>query len=499
MSTNSSLKMKAKNVLLTVFLISIFLTVYSSNDLEEVFRAHVRVLASDSLQGRGLGTEGTERARDYIAREFAQAGLRAMPGIEGGYLQSFSFRQRLAWIPGTNIVGYVEGSDPVLKNEYIVLGAHYDHLGFEKDNGEKTIYPGADDNASGVAAIIELGRYFAARPGLLKRSLIIVAFDAEESGLIGSRWFVDNSPVPVENIKLMFSFDMVGMYGANNGVHLRGMGSMENGVETAMHKAAKTGIALRNTGSNIERRTDTAPFGDAGIPAVHVFTGTKSPYHKPEDQYHLLDYVGMVKIHEFMTTFIPELASREQIEPAPALIAHAQVQAGKRLPRLLFGFNLNTGSGFHRYDDEFFRANSLFATSAGFYLQVPVSQLLTLQQEALFDVNGSKIEGGNFRRYSATLPLNLQLGTPRASGNPARVFVFAGPYFRYSFGGTEAGESIDFDLFEQQEWGYSYGLTLEVFMFSIGFTHRRAVTGLFNDSDINVFDSNNYFTLGYRF
>ena len=497
MSTNSSLKMKAKNVLLTVFLISIFLTVYSSNDLEEVFRAHVRVLASDSLQGRGLGTEGTERARDYIAREFAQAGLRALPGIEGGYLQSFSFRQRLAWIPGTNIVGYIEGSDPVLKNEYIVLGAHYDHLGFEKDNGEKTIYPGADDNASGVAAIIELGRYFASRPGLLKRSLIIVAFDAEESGLIGSNWFVENSPVPVENIKLMFSLDMVGMYEANNGLHLRGIGSMESGAETAGGIAAHTGIILRNTGSNIERRTDTAPFGDAGIPAVHVFTGSKSPYHKPEDQYDLLDYRGMVKIHEFMTSFIAELASMEHIEPAPTLLAHAGM--GRKVRRLFFGFNVNAGSGFHRYDDEFFRANSLFVTSAGFYMQVPLGRLLTLQQEALFDYNGSRIERGNFRRHSATFPLNIQLGTPRVSGSPARLYLFAGPYYRYSFGGQDTGESITFDIFEQQEWGYSYGMSLEVFMFSVGFTHRRAITGLFSDSDINIFDSNNYFTLGYRF
>ncbi len=466
-------------------------------ELKERLRGHVRVLASDSLQGRGLGTAGAELARDYIVSRFEETGLRPLDELDGSFLQPFRFRQQLAWIDAWNIAGYIEGSDPLLKNEYIVLGAHWDHLGYEKQSDSKTIFPGADDNASGVAALIELARYFSQNPHKTGRSLIFVAFDAEESGLIGSKHFVENSPVSLLDIKLMFSFDMVGMYEANNGLHLRGMGSMENGVEIAEAVAASHSLNLRNTGSNIERRTDTAPFGDSGIPAVHVFTGTQSPYHKPEDQYHLLDYEGMEKIHGFMVDFISSLSHQAEILPSSSLINHTLAAARGR--RVSAGVILNTGTGFHRYEDEFFRANSAFAGSAGFYLQIPLNRFFTLQQELLYDFNGSHIEGGTFRRHSITLPLNLQLGTPNVPNNPIRFYSFAGAWYRYNFAGTMAGSTLNFENFSEQEWGYSLGFALEIFMFTVGFTQRRALTGLYKASDINVFDSNGYFTLGYRF
>lgn len=492
-----------KNSLLLIAVL-LFITpqmVYSENpDLKERLRDHVSVLASDSLQGRGLGTAGAERARNYIVSMFEESGLKAFDDLGGDFFQPFRFRQNLAWIDAWNITGYIEGSDPLLKDEFIVLGAHYDHLGYENRDNEQTIYPGADDNASGVAAIIELARYFSDNPQLLGRSIIIVAFDAEESGLIGSKHFVENSPVALSDIKLMFSFDMVGMYEANNGLDLRGMGSMINGVEIAEAGAARHPLNLRRTGNNIERRTDTAPFGDNGIPAVHVFTGTKSPYHKPEDQYHLLDYEGMEKINEYMADLVSSFSLQNEILPSSTLAksdAPALSSAGRSgVPA---GLIINAGSGFHRYDDEFFRANSSFVSSIGFYLQIPIGSYFTLQQELLYDFNGSQMEEGIFRRHSVTLPLNLQLGTPRSLSIPVRFYTFAGPWFRYNFAGTHAGNTLDFELYNEQEWGYSLGFALEISMFTMGYTQRRALTGLYKDSQLNVFDSNGYFTLGYRF
>src|SRR5690606_5162560 len=114
-----------------------------------------------------------------------------------------------------------------------------------------------------------------------KRSLIFIAFDAEESGLLGSKHYVETIDAELRNqIKAMFSFDMVGMLEANKGLDLKGIGSLVNGEEIA--KKHTDGITLLNTSASIENRTDTEPFGDKGIPAIHVFTGTKSPYHKPE-------------------------------------------------------------------------------------------------------------------------------------------------------------------------------------------------------------------------
>jgi aminopeptidase YwaD len=464
--------------------------------LEDRLRNHVAVLASDSLQGRGLGTDGTQKALRYIVEQFANAGIKPLPQMDGEYLQPFTFRFSNIWVGATNIIGYIEGSDPVLKNEFILIGAHYDHLGFEIKNNEKVIFAGADDNASGMAAIIELGRYFAERPHLLQRSLLIVAFDAEESGLKGSEYFVENSPVALESLKMMFSLDWVGMLQANKGLIMKGIASMRNGVDIVEQIAVNHQISLKKTTASIERRTDTAPFGDRGIPAVHIFTGTKSPYHKPEDQYHLLDYAGMVTIHAFMAGLLAQLSQKPEILPVYTL----RKSEGKTKGRTLsFGVSLHAGSGFHRYDDQFYRANSLMGGAGGIYLRIPVSRLISLQQDILMDLNGSRIEGGNFTRQSITLPMNIQLGTPKIPGPDLRLYSFAGPYFRYSFAGKSAGETLSFEVFNNQEWGYSWGFAMDLLRFTFGYTYRRALTEIYVNGDEKVLDSNSYFSISYRF
>ena len=490
------LRIKLILILLLVLLSGKFSYADDPN-LKNRLRTHVKILASDSLQGRGLGTDGAEMARNYIVEQFQDVGIQP---FGEDYLQKFSFRQNLAWIPAVNIVGVVKGSDPVLKDEYILIGAHYDHLGYDIQNDEKRVFPGADDNASGVAAIIELGRYFSQNQNLPGRSLLIVAFDAEESGLLGSKHFVENSPVPVENIRLMFSFDMVGMYDANNGLHLKGMASLENGDVWAESHAEEYNIRLRQTGSDIARRTDTEPFGRAGIPAAHVFTGQKSPYHKPEDQYHLLDYEGMVIIHNFMKGFLSNLSAEPQLLQSSSFIASVLQESSLVGRRPSVGFLLNTGSGFHRYPDEFFKAKPLLSVSTGLYFNLPLSNIFGLQLETLYDLNRSQISGGNFHRQSFTVPLNIQFGTPDVQGQDIHFFLFSGPYYRYSFSGESSGVKMDFDdVFRNDEWGYSLGVGLNIFGFFMGYTSRRAVTNLLLDDENKILDSNGYFSIGYRF
>ncbi len=488
------MKIIRKTVTGSLLLLQAFF-LFAQDDIQSL-RTHVEILAHDSLEGRGLGTDGAGRAREYIVNQFRDAGIQP---LGADYLLPFSFRQHLAWIKAYNIAGVVEGSDPERKDEYIILGAHYDHLGYELKNEERVVFPGADDNASGVASIIELGRYFAQNPHLLKRSLIIVAFDAEESGLIGSEYFVNNSPVPLESIKVMFSMDMVGMYEANQGVELKNMASLEGGVRLAEEVADQQSIQISKTAQNIQRRTDSAPFERKGIPAIHVFTGTNSPYHKPGDTYDLLDYEGMYKINSLMKELVAELSAKDKLEPVPAVVARAERIAEGRSKRLYTGFVMNYGAGHHRYEDEFFRANRVFNFSGGFFFQVPLGTFFTLQPEVLYDFNGSETEGGSFRRHSITAPVNLQFGTPRAHGNDVRLYVFGGAYYRYNLGGRTAGNTIDFDDFEQEEWGYSLGVGLEVFRFYMGYTHRKGVSNLLRSDVQKILDTNNYFTVGYRF
>ncbi len=468
----------------------------SSTDdlLAERLKEHVRILTADSLQGRGLGTAGIDIARHYISDQFREIGL---SHFGDDYLQNFDTRIGLAWVPAVNIIGYLEGNDPELKDEYIVIGAHYDHLGFTRSNDTKTIFPGADDNASGVAGVFELAKHFSEHPDQLKRSIIFIAFDAEESGLRGARHFVENSPVDIDRIKVMFSLDMIGMYDANNGVRLIGMGTLVDGKEMALDVASRRDFSIRGINSRIARRTDTAPFGDIGIPSVHVFTGTKSPYHKPEDTYEKLDYEGMAKIVSFLKKLTSELSAAPTLAPTPSLRLAAERVSEGRLAE--FGITVHSGTGFHRYEDQFSRADAVYVAGVGFYSQISLARIIAVQPEVLYDLNGSKIDGGTFRRHSVTVPLNIQLLTPGSPGS-GRLFVFGGPYYRFNFGGKNAGETIDFDqVFESNEWGLSFGAGFQMAPFQISYTSRRGFSNILQNNDVKVMDTNNYFTVSLRF
>ncbi len=465
-----------------------------NSTLSETLEKHVEILASDSLEGRGLGTEGIEKARNYIISEFEKAGIEP---LHEDYRQHFRFRVGNVWVPAVNITGKIRGSDPILKDEYIVLGAHYDHLGYTLSEDEKIIYHGADDNASGTASVIELGRYLVKNQDKLKRSVIIIAFDGEESGLNGAEFFADNNTLGNENIKIMFSLDMVGMYEAYNGVDLVGIGRIKQGRQIAKDIADEMEITLKDVSGQIVPNTDTAPFGKVGIPAVHVFTGLKSPYHKPEDTYDLLDYEGMMKINLFLRKLVIQLSIKPVFDDDENLLE----KASPGVPFIMAGVKFETGNGFHRYNDEFYRADKVMNYSGGFFVQLPVGNVFTIQQEALFDINGSHAENGIVRRYSATLPLNIQLGSPRSiTNNVARAFIFGGAYYRYNFADSYENDPENNPLdFSNEEWGYSAGFGMEVMKFSFTYTVRNGLTNVLNNNNRDVYDTNHMFSLGYRF
>lgn len=485
-------------LLLFLFILAGWLPAHSQESvLSERLKKHVSILASDSMQGRGLGTDGKYLARQYIIEQFEGIGLKP---FGNSYIQPFDTRIGLAWVNAYNVVGYIPGSDPLLSEEFIVIGAHYDHLGYTKDHDGKTIFPGADDNASGVAGIIEIARHFAANPDQLKRSLIVVAFDAEESGLLGAKHFVEHPPVELDRIRKMFSLDMIGMYKANSGVNLKGIASLSSGEDIAETIASTNNFKIKQASAKIERRTDTAPFGDAGIPATHIFTGTESPYHKPTDTYNLLDYEGMSLVVHFATKLISQLAAEPVLQPSPSLIAYTKRLQTKSGDKPSIGLSYSIGSGYHSYEDEFFRANSSVIFSTGLYAHLPIGRFLSLQPELLYDFNGSKIEGGNFRRHSITTPLNIHIGTPDNNEANARVFMFGGGYFRYNFAGKAADTTIDYEnIYEPIEWGFSAGAGIQIFRFQISYTMRKALTGILQEDSVGIFDNNSLFSIGFRF
>ncbi|HEX8921370.1 MAG TPA: M28 family peptidase, partial [Pyrinomonadaceae bacterium] len=158
----------------------------------------VETLSADAMEGRKVGTPGGAKAREYVLERFKQAGLKS---FGDSYLQSFEVVSDGEQVRGMNVVGYIKGKSN--SNRYVVVTAHYDHLGI-RDN---QLYNGADDNASGVSALFALATYFQQhRPA---NSMIFVAFDAEETGLSGSKKFVAETPVKKESIAININLDMI--------------------------------------------------------------------------------------------------------------------------------------------------------------------------------------------------------------------------------------------------------------------------------------------------
>jgi len=213
--------------------------------------------------------------------------------------------------PTYNIIGYVEGTDEKLKDEYIVIGAHYDHLGYggptSRYKGMKEqIHNGADDNASGVVGLIELASYFANNP--TKRSIVFASFSAEEMGLLGSSYFVKNSPMELNKIITMINLDMIGrfkneltIFGYNTG------SSFEKYIDSfAVYLGLKTVKATDAYGPS-----DHMSFYIAKIPVMMIFTGIHEDYHKPSDDWDKINYDGMIKIINFNSKLIKSIANDE--------------------------------------------------------------------------------------------------------------------------------------------------------------------------------------------
>jgi len=158
-----------KNLNLFFIIITLMITTIGMAQKQaDVLEQHVHILAADSLEGRGLGTKGKEKAVDYIVEQFQEAGIQP---LLVDFRHDFAFMENLIRVKATNIVGFIEGTDTKLKNEFILLGAHYDHLGYRQHKKGRTIYNGADDNASGVATIIEVARFLKENQSQLKRSV----------------------------------------------------------------------------------------------------------------------------------------------------------------------------------------------------------------------------------------------------------------------------------------------------------------------------------------
>lgn len=212
-----------------------------------------------------------------------------------------------------NVGGIIEGSDDKLKNEYIVVGAHFDHLGWGQTGslyrGEETlIHYGADDNASGTAGLIELANYFSANKNLLKRSLVFVGFSGEELGLIGSNYFVNNSPIPIENIVTMINMDMIGRMNEENNLMVYGTGTSDswNDLLNEFNNKYNFNLTFHKEGFG---PSDHSSFYAKEIPVLFYFTGTHTDYHRPSDTWDKIEYEKLSNVLYYVSDMITHLSN----------------------------------------------------------------------------------------------------------------------------------------------------------------------------------------------
>jgi hypothetical protein len=215
-----------------------------------------------------------------------------------------------------NIVGFLEGTDSLLKNEYIVIGGHHDHLGMggpgsgSRRPSEDKVHYGADDNASGTMGVIEMAKYFSQNKP--KRSLIFVTFTAEEMGLLGSKYFVNNPPIPLKSIYAMVNFDMIGRMKADKKtLNISGTGTgLEFDSILKMHE--DTNLFKLHLSRGAGGGSDHASFYRKNIPVIFLITGMHDDYHTPDDTWEKIDTASMENVLRFASNVITDLANRPQ-------------------------------------------------------------------------------------------------------------------------------------------------------------------------------------------
>jgi acetylornithine deacetylase/succinyl-diaminopimelate desuccinylase-like protein len=318
----------------------------------------VNVLANDSLEGRGTGTAGEVKAGNYLVKRMSSLGL-TPKGENGTWYQEFTFKPHppvqmhhtgdsvsmgmalVKEITGRNVLGYLDmGAERT-----VVIGAHYDHLGYGDENslwtGERQIHNGADDNASGVSCMLEIARQITLSPSSYKgNNYLFIAFSGEEKGLWGSNYFSKHSTLDTARMNYMINLDMVGRLNAERALAINGTGTSPVWKEVLPN--IRSGNMRQVTSEGGIGPSDHTSFYHIGVPALHFFTGQHEDYHKPTDDADRVNYEGINEVSGFITELIRTLNKRGELlftrtkEEKQATAADFKVTLGV-VPDYLFG------------------------------------------------------------------------------------------------------------------------------------------------------------------
>jgi len=263
---------------------------------EALIRRHVNVIADDSMLGRNTPSRGLEMTAGYVAAQFKRLGLK--PGGDSGtFIQRYPLPTAMGgkstaspsqgFDPNSapNSVGILQGTDPALRDEYIVVSAHMDHVGVNGANVKDSIWNGADDDASGTAGVLALAEAFSQAPP--KRSMIFLTVSGEEHGLWGSNWFAAHPPVPIEKIVADLNLDMIGRNWKDSivviGIEHSDLGATVKKVSPPPPELGIPTMPDPWPQETFFGRSDHYNFARRGVPALFFFNGTHEDYHQPSD------------------------------------------------------------------------------------------------------------------------------------------------------------------------------------------------------------------------
>jgi len=273
----------------------------------EHLQTHVEILADDTFEGREAGSRGGQAAAGYLVKQFQELGLTG-GAKDGKFYQPFADNSR-------NVLARIPGSDPTLKDEVILVGAHYDHVGYGKRNNSYGplgyIHNGADDNASGVAGLLELAEALLQLPVAPKRTVLIALWDGEEQGMYGSKHWVKNPTVPLKQVKFMINVDMIGRLRKNQ---LELIGSRTStGLRKWVSQQNDQAQLNFNFPWTLKADSDHHTFFTQKIPVLMLHTGLHDNYHRPSDDADKINQAGLEQISRFLFTLTMDLATRKQV------------------------------------------------------------------------------------------------------------------------------------------------------------------------------------------
>ena len=275
---------------------------------EDIFK-----LAGDEMEGREPGTNGEIKARDYLISRMREIGLN--PKGTDGFIQAFTYfekaNQNEVAVQAHNVIGFIDNS----ANKTVVITAHYDHLGYggsgSKYKGPRQIHNGADDNASGTAALLELAHLIKNNKIKEHNNFLFIAFSAEEKGLLGSKYYVMNPSLNLNEINYVLNMDMLGRMEPGMALTIEGLGSSliwESSLKEIECDAFPLTLKKRENGPS-----DHAPFYEAGIPSLHFWTGKHDDYHKPTDDAEKINFETESQIISFIEALILLVDSKGKI------------------------------------------------------------------------------------------------------------------------------------------------------------------------------------------